>query len=271
MNADDFSQSIRSLGTRYVQEYGRAVQSYTDLLNAVSRSTGTASRPAASDAQEMARRYADFVASQAPDVLSRLAEVSLSYYTALAELGIETISGYADRVLQAGAAASQSAAPSTSASRPSLLFHGTRGEQATNAFLIANHRDAAIDVAFEVAEVVSDDGTQRFRPGATFTPRQCRLAPHSERVVQCALAMSDEFRAGEGYRGTIAVAGFPDMTMPFSVQVEEPAGAGAAAAPAGQQEKAARRKAATPAGKTARKTAKKAAARKKATNKRPRG
>jgi hypothetical protein len=101
-----------------------------------------------------------------------------------------------------------------------------RGQSASNAFLVTNNRDEAIDVEFDIAEVSSDDGKVAFQPKAKFTPDKCRLAPHTERVIQCTLPLSEKFTAGR-YGGSIAIAGYPEMAIRIDVEVEDEPGSGA--------------------------------------------
>ena len=216
MKPEEFTQSLQTLGTRYLEEYTRAMQRYLDTLNAASGVSQERESNGSGDLQAMQKRYAEFVASQAPQVLSALSEAGLRYYTTLADLGLQTINGYITTVLDA----QPPAAVTEDNKRNALVFHGTRGESANNAFMVSNNRNVAIDVAFDIAEVVSSDGKTKFKPQARFTPDKCRLAPHSEQVVQCELPLGGKFKAGEDYEGSIAVVGFPEMSMRFCVTIE---------------------------------------------------
>ncbi len=222
MKAEEVTPTVQALGTRYLEEYSRAVRSYTDFLATLATSARSGQQTGLADSNEIGRRYADFVSSQAPKVLARLSEANISYYTALTDLGLQTLNGYVDGVLRADCGTAAKTGAEQAAPCASLLFHGTREEKAANAFLVTNHRDEAIDVEFDVADVISDDGGERFKPSAEFTPASCRLPPHSERVVQCALTLASPFKPEQDYRGSIQVVGFPEMAMPFTVQVEAP-------------------------------------------------
>jgi hypothetical protein len=252
MNADEFAQSMQTLGTRYVEEYTRAMQRYLDLLNNVASSSRSGSERSVDGSADIQRRLAQFVVAEAPRVFSQLSEAGIKYYTTLAEVGMRAMDGYLTSVAQAGEPMSGKREPERSASG-ALLFHGVQGQTASNAFLISNHRAEAIDVEFDIPEVVSDDGGERFRPKAEFTPKVCKLAPHAERVVQCSLSLSEGFKPGQGYSGSIAVVGLPEMAMRFTVQVEAAAASPAKKAGAGKP----RRRATA----TAKKTPKKKAAR----------
>jgi len=172
------------------------------------------------DLGAMQKRYADFVVSEAPKVLAQLSEANLNYYSTLADVGLRTLNGYVDSVVRTVAASPRPAA-SDSGKDEALLFHGIHGQSASNAFMVTNNRDEAIDVEFDLAEVTGRDDQAPFKPKAKFTPQKCRLAPHSNRVVQCTLPLTGEFAAGQRYRGSIAVVGYPEMAMRIRVEVEE--------------------------------------------------
>jgi hypothetical protein len=221
MNADDFVRSMQSLSTRYLEEYTRILQRYADFVGSVAApGRGGDGRIEPADLGDMQKRYADFVVSEAPKVLARLSEANLNYYSTLADVGLRTLNGYVDSVVRTVGTSPRPAAAASGAGN-ALLFHGIRGQSASNAFLVTNNRDEAIDVEFDIAQVTGGADQAPFKPKATFTPEKCRLAPHSNRVVQCTLALTGEFAAGQRYSGSIAVVGYPDMAMRICVEVEE--------------------------------------------------
>lgn len=221
MNANEFVQSMQSLGTRYLEEYSRAMQRYMEVFDSISQTNrDNLELGNLGDASELQKQYSDFVVSQAPKVLTQLSEASISFYSTLADIGIQTMNGYVDSVLHT-LESSQPQADTGASEQAALLFHGISGQSASNAFLISNNRDEPIDVAFDIGEVVGQDNGERFKPKAKFTPSKCQLAPNSERVVQCTLALSNKFDANQSYQGSIAVVGFPEMAMRITVQAEE--------------------------------------------------
>ena len=220
MNANEFVQSMQSLGTRYLQEYSHAVQRYIDLYNSLSQSSRERLGPERlGDANELQKQYSDFVVSQAPRVLTQLSEAGINYYSTLADIGIQTMNSYVDSVMRTLESTPQT---DTGASEPtSLLFHGIKGQSASNAFVVSNNRDKPIDVAFDVTDVVRQDGDERFKPKAKFTPSKCQLPPNSDRVVQCTIPLTNQFDEDQSYNGSILVVGFPEMAMRITIQVEE--------------------------------------------------
>jgi hypothetical protein len=228
MDINELARTMGALGTRCVEEYTRGVQRCAKLLSdAAVRGSGDANP--LEQAVELQKRYAEFVLTESPRIVGRLAEAGISYYAALASTGVEVMNSYVEQVLKPDSAAPQDAGEAARAPRSPLLFHGERGHRATNAFLVTNNRDEAIDVTFDVGEVESADGEVRFKPKAEFTPGRCKLAPRAQQVVQCSLQLSKDFAAGQVHGGAIQVAGYPEMAMPISVEVEEPTPAAAAA------------------------------------------
>ena len=231
MNANDFVQSMQSLSTRYLEEYTRMLQRYVDFVGSVSAPARGGERIEPADLGAMQKRYADFVVSEAPRVLTQLSEAYLNYYSALTDVGLRTLNGYVDSVVRTAGTSPQPDA-GASGNGNALLFHGIHGQSASNAFLVTNNRDEAIDVEFDIAQVTGKDDQAPFKPKAKFTPDKCRLAAHSNRVIQCTLPLTGEFVAGQRYSGSIAVVGYPEMAMRISVEVEEPSQPAVRAQPA---------------------------------------
>ncbi len=213
MDTSQFSQSLKRLGSTYLDAYTRSAERYAALVSGANR-TAT---PAPS-ADLMQQRYADFVRKEGPRIVQQLAEASLNYYTVVLNAGVEAARLYYEQVLQPE---SPAAAPApASGARSALLFRGEHGDSPSNAFVIANNRSEAIDVSFSLAELVSDDGHSRLKPAVRFDPNGCRLGPNSQQVVQCSVLLSEQLQPGVDYRGQIQVAGFPDMAMRVTVRAE---------------------------------------------------
>jgi hypothetical protein len=224
MDVTEFSESLKRLGSSFLASYARSAERYAELVTGAGK---TATPVPSSD--QFQQRYAAFVRSQGPRIVQRLAEASLNYYTVVLNAGVEAAKLYFEQVLQAEPQASPAAPAGKTQS--SLLFRGGFGEVPTNAFVIANNRNEAIDVGFGLAELMSDDGESRLRPAVRFDPERCRLGPNSQQVVHCSMQLSEQFRPGVDYRGQIQVAGFPDMSMSVTARVEPSAGTTGPATP----------------------------------------
>lgn len=239
MNANEFLQSMQALSTRYIEEYTRSMQRYAELYDSVAKSRGSTPSPADfNQISDMQKRYSDFVLSESPKVFSRFTEASISYYSTLADLGLQTFNGYVDSVVSTMESSESSRAKDPAGGGSSgLLFHGISGESASNAFLISNHRDAAIDVKFSLPEIKDPETGKSYKPVAKFTPAKCRLGANAERVIQCTLQLDKQLEANRTYEGSISVDGFPEMAMNIAVEVEKGT---AASSTAGKKRKSAK-------------------------------
>ena len=221
---DEFSKSVQQLGSRYIKEYARNVKRYAEFVDSLSQRGSDRNAPLTRDT-ELESRYAEFVLHETPVILGRIAEAGLSYYSTLADESMHAINRYYDRVLQPADLKTPRASTTKPQSETStvLVFHGMRGESANNAFLVTNHRDEPIEVAFEMSDIVSHDGGTRVNPIATFTPHRYTLASQQNKVIQCAIMLSEDYAQGQIHSGSILVTGFPEMSMRINIQVEEPA------------------------------------------------
>ena len=100
MSTDNFSETAQSFATRFVEEYSSAMQAYVDLLNTIAKSSRDNAERGAIRSSELQRRNAEFVVSQGPKVLAQLSQAGINYYTAMADLGMQTLNGYAEHVLE---------------------------------------------------------------------------------------------------------------------------------------------------------------------------
>ena len=213
MDANEFAQSLQEFASRYLAEYTRNVERYAAFVSGIDKQT-------LGPGEALQQRYAEFVVAESSRYLGQLAEASLQYYQLLASMGVESANRFFEQVLQVEGTQPQ---PPKRQAPAALMFRGMRGHSASNAFLVTNNRNQAIDVSFDVTEVVSADGETRFRPSVQFTPETCRLAARSQQVVECSLLLSDQFQARQTHSGHIQVVGFPEMAIRISVQVDEPA------------------------------------------------
>ena len=204
-----FEQTLKQLGNDWVSAYAQGAERVAAWL-------GEAGRAPASG---LPRRYADFALKEGPRVARRLAEASLAYYAAVLGAGADSVNRFYDDVLKASP---PSAAPAKAApkSKSALLFHGTAGTTASNAFLVTNHRGTALDIRFEVSELASGDGTARRRVEASFAPENCRLEAGADKVVQCSLALPADLSPDSEWHGRILVANLPELAMDIRVRVE---------------------------------------------------
>jgi len=100
MNTDNLTKSVQTFSTRYLEEYSRAMQVYADLLSNIAKSGRDGVERDIIGSVDPQSRYAEFVVAQAPKVFARLSEAGIDYYTTVANLGMQTLNGYVEKVLQ---------------------------------------------------------------------------------------------------------------------------------------------------------------------------
>jgi hypothetical protein len=225
VSPDDYSAKIAQLASGYVSDNVRLWQRYGDGLRRVSE--GALPR---GDAAGTAR-------SDIPTVAQQVMQLNLTHYSDLLKSYADFTNRLLSTVFQAPAAApgasasppSAAASTAAGASTPiELTFSGTIGESLSQSFAIANKKAEPIDVAFELTEFVSEEGTSRFRAPVTFVPDVFVLPPGAECVVECRVSLIPAFVPGTRYMAVVRVAGFPALETALIVV---PRGAAAQASP----------------------------------------
>ncbi len=265
----DAGAKVSELATRYVSDNVQSWQRYAEELRRVSEG-------AMKGTPGGARGGAP--AGDIPEFTRQLVQLNLAHYSKLLNSYAEFTNGIIGAVFQStasGATASPaSATPATPApaaaapaatptvTRIELVFEGVIGESVSQPFAVANRKSEAIDVAFELSEFASEDGSSRFRVPVTFVPESFVLSPGAERVVECRVPLVESFKSGTRYMSLVRVIGFPTLetalivlprdaggdvadydkraaaTPPIEATVVPPAAGGAA--PAGAAPRAAR-------------------------------
>jgi hypothetical protein len=215
VDTNQFIKEFSNLGTQFFTEYTRNVERYWRIVGGMATEpvTGTSS-------QTLQDRYMEFLRTEGTKASKALALATLNYYSTVLNTGIEAATRFMDQVVLAKTPqpAAQAKTP-----MPSLLFHGKHGESPTNGFLVTNNRDEFIQVRFELTEITSEDASTRFSAAAKFTPESCQLASRSQQMIQCSIPLTEQFQPGQTYRSQIRVVGYPEMTMPVSIAVDEAA------------------------------------------------
>lgn len=213
MDNKDYSEQARNLGDRFVNEYTRAWERYTQYLGE-SRTTNY-------DNSE-ARRFAEFAQKEGPEFMGKLIQQSANYYLELIKTGAEfnerlyNVAFERDRCGDEQVTAHS--ASSTTQNRPrqtqtELVFSEARNKRESQAFIISNRQAEKISVDFEISEFVSEDGATRKRIPVSFKPAQFVLKPGEERVVESSLKATKALPPGQRYQALARVAGFDDMVV----------------------------------------------------------
>lgn len=207
MSADTCSAKITELASRYVSDNLRLWQRYGEGLRRVSE--GAIPRGDSAAAPGAAR-------TDIPTVARQVMQLNLAHYSDL----LNTYAEFTNRILTTvfdapGPAPDQSAPPPSAAApagtRMELVFSGMTGESVSQSFAVANKKAETIDVAFELTEFVSEDGSTRFRAPVTFVPDVFTLSPGAERVVECRVPLIPAFVHGTRYMAVVRVTDFPAL------------------------------------------------------------
>ena len=210
--ATDTARSVTDLTSRYVEDNVQLWSQYAEGLRRVSEgvlSRPASGRPGGTGSPDFAERARDLV------------HLSVTHYSKLITTYADFASRFVTTVLEP---ASRSAPPAgrmpepsgTGGARPplanvELTFTGAPGETASQSLVVSNRRAAAVDVAFELTEFVSEDGNSRFRAPVQFVPDRFVLAPETERVVECRIEIGPPFLPGTRYMALLRIGGFPEI------------------------------------------------------------
>lgn len=216
------------LADEFKNVFTRAVQGNIDLANRISRLTADASREFSARAQQ--KSFPSPLES-----LTRLAELNLAYWSALAEhsLGFANdMAGAVERLL-----GRQGAGVSCAGDKRPMAIEVTAhpGQTTVVGFHIENTFSEPLEVSFEAGELQSPHGATLKAKSVVFTPKQVTLAPKAQSVVQVAIEVPEECRPGESYLLPVKPVGFAmqefsirlNITVPPAKQ-ESPTGASAA-------------------------------------------
>jgi hypothetical protein len=203
VSADAYSAKITELASRYVSDNLRLWQRYGEGLRRVSE--GAIPRAGSAAAPSTAR-------SDIPTVARQVMQLNLTHYADLLNTYAEFTNRILTTVFQAPDPAPAASAPAAAAgTRMELLFSGVTGESVSQSFAVANKKAESIDVAFELTEFVSEDGSSRVRAPVTFVPDLFVLSPGAERVVECRVPLIAAFATGTRYMAMVRVTGFPAL------------------------------------------------------------
>lgn len=216
MDYKEYSEQVRDVGDRFINEYARAWERYTQFLGDSWSTTTDSNR------NSDPRRFAEFAQKEGPEFVGELIRQSADYYLRLIKTGAE----FNERMYKAAfdqnccddERVTSHTCGDSDETRPhkahtELLFDDARSKRQTNAFIISNRQTEKIDVEFELSEFVSEDGATRKRIPVSFKPEKFVLEPGEERVVESTLKATKALPVGQRYQALARVAGFEDMVV----------------------------------------------------------
>lgn len=212
----DVRQWIQELITQSAMEQMRVMQRFNEVLKRVARGE--------MDPQAVNEEIMRFAQEESTRYVGDLTRLSLSFYSALLELG----RNYNDRLLhQLSGGANNHNAPTAQRAAPpqqvEMALHAPAGEEIVRSFVIENKRAEATDISFLVSEFTDATGASVFRPPLQLQPARFTLRPGEERVVTLQLPLLEQFfTPGQRYAATVLVRGHDDLVLALDVQVDAP-------------------------------------------------
>jgi len=215
MDYSDYSEQVKNLGTRVLDEGTRAWERYFQIMGETSAGKWSA--------EEMQKRFAHFAQDEGTEFVRKLMQCHVDYYVSIMNAGLDLSASMLESVFAPVCAKSGDTGQQTSGAtskqepRTEMLFEGKRGETHSQAFVIANKQPQQIEVSFELSEFISEDGKTKTRVPVGFTPHQFVLDPGQEQVVECQLTFEETLKPGQRYSALARVVGFPDMMVRLMV------------------------------------------------------
>jgi hypothetical protein len=162
------------------------------------------------------------------ELLARWLTFNVVTLRALTESSLETMNAIvtaAELTLlrkQPAPSANGAAGASAIAEPIDLVLQGRRGERASAPFLLENHYDRALDVAFE-AEPFRAAGRPEL-PAALLVldPATVTIPARGQTIVHAVVDLVDAFAAGVTYATVIRLIGYEAKAMRLAVRVTEP-------------------------------------------------
>jgi hypothetical protein len=212
----DLPRRLQELAERYWAGQQEAAEHYSDLLQRLAAGE--------LDANQLRDDYARFASEESARYAGELAQLSLSYYSALLELGRAYSQRFFDAVLEGGAVAAPARNGQAARAEPRqvlLEMRGIAGQDAAAGFVIENKRDAPADITFRLSDFADAAGGRPFAAPLQVQPQWLSLGPEEEAEVRLRLPLLPElFTPGRQYRGKVVVQGYDELELILSVSVD---------------------------------------------------
>jgi hypothetical protein len=212
----DFLKRLQDLAERYWSGQREAAEHYSDLLQRLAGGE--------LDANQFRDDYARFATEESGRYARDLAQLSLSYTSALLDLGRAYSQRFFDAVLEGAASAPPARNGHAARAEPRqvlLEMRGVAGQDATAAFVIENERDAPADISFRLSDFADTAGGPPFPAPLQVQPQWLTLGPEEEAEVRLRLPLLPElFAPGRQYHGKVLVHGYDALELILSVTVD---------------------------------------------------
>jgi hypothetical protein len=173
--------------------------------------------------QQVREEFLRFAAEAGTRYATDLAQLSVSYYTALLDLGRVYNERFYDQVLPGHSYPTPPAnEPAARAPRQvELPLRGPLGHEAAAGFVIENKHSTPADITFVFMDFVEAASGRRFRPLLQLQPAQLTLGPDEEAEIRLRVPLvPDQFAAGHHYHSKIAVHGYDALELVLNLTVD---------------------------------------------------
>lgn len=221
---EEFVEQLKELVAANVAGNAQLVTRFNDFIRDAAKAVGAGRAGEPADAAALLSRWLDF---------------NLASYSVVSTHGLALLNG----LLSAAENALIPKAPSAPGARPTpeprveLRLEGRPGDRVTSAFLVENHFDRPLDVAFESGDLIPATGASLPAALIAFEPAMLAIAPRGQAVVQAAVTITRDFVVGQTYTTTIRLLGFHPKEVGLSVTVLPPAEAAEPSGPPPKQTK----------------------------------
>jgi hypothetical protein len=219
----EYSEQLRILGKRYMDESTTAWQRYAKVMGDASSGKW--------NIDDLQKRFTQFVQTEGTEYTRKCMQCNIDYYMGLMNAGLEFSNQMFDSVFSPAAAKPAEKQPSaeeavsarkqeTSRTRTEIHFVGKHGDMPKQAFVVANKQSQDVEVSFEISEFVSEDGKSKNRIAVLFKPEHFVLKQGEEQVVECQMTIDETLSSEQQHAAIARVVGFPDMLLRLIVTIE---------------------------------------------------
>jgi len=206
---DEFVEHLKKLVAAQIAGSNQLLIRFSKFVQEASRTINADLKEGRPDAQAL---------------LSRWLEFNLASYSVVTTNSLALLNGLlsaAERTLVVKPVPAPSVAPGPP--RVELRLSGRHGERASSGFTVENHRfDVPLVVTLECDNLTS--GAEPPIPGSQvqFDPGRLEIPPRGQATVTVAVLVTNDFKVGETYTGTIRLLGFEAKELVLALTVLPP-------------------------------------------------
>jgi hypothetical protein len=213
MGKDKLANALGNFESQVMESWRSGWNSYWKLVTDVARNP--------SSIQQSQKEYLDYISRTAPGDFLKVVEAGTLCYTAIAETGSEMANQFLKRAT-ASADAANTGNGATRTTKPGapvseFTFQGYEGDTPGRQFLVTNHSQQPVAIAFAVSGFVSETGDS-VSVSVELSPNSFSLAAGEEKVVSCRVTIPMSLAPGVEYRAQLSATGLPALRIRLCVK-----------------------------------------------------